>query len=139
MEFVGMPAVQILLVAVIVLSLLVEIKTGGMGLGALLGIVAAGIFFGGMYVKGLVSFYHIALFLAGILCIVIEMLTPGAGLFAGIGIAHQRDQSTSWEYLNRLFGHTRLSENHAAHRPQSPSRALTQMQAASSGCRANVE
>lgn len=51
MEFVGMPAVQILLVAVIVLSLLVEIKTGGMGLGALLGIVAAGIF-GGMYVKG---------------------------------------------------------------------------------------
>jgi Membrane-bound serine protease (ClpP class) len=87
MEFVGMPAVQILLVAIIVLSLLVEIKTGGMGLGALLGIVAAGIFFGGMYVKGLVSFYHIALFLAGILCIVIEILTPGAGLFAGIGIA----------------------------------------------------
>ena len=56
MEFVGMPALQILLVAIIFLSLLVEIKTGGMGLGAMLGLVAAGIFFSGQYVKGLVSF-----------------------------------------------------------------------------------
>lgn len=87
MEFVGMPALQILLVAIIFLSLLVEIKTGSMGLGAMLGLVAAGIFFGGQYVKGLVSFYHIAIFLGGILCIIIEMLTPATGIFAGLGVA----------------------------------------------------
>lgn len=87
MEFVGLPIVQILLVAIILLSVLVEIKTGGMGVGALLGLVAAGVFFGSQYVKGLVSFYQIAIFLAGILCIVIETLTPTVGLLAGVGVA----------------------------------------------------
>jgi membrane-bound ClpP family serine protease len=87
MEFVGLPIVQILLVAIILLSVLVEIKTGGMGVGALLGLVAAGVFFGSQYVKGLVSFYQIAIFLAGILCIIIETLTPTVGLLAGVGVA----------------------------------------------------
>jgi membrane-bound ClpP family serine protease len=87
MEFVGMPILQILLVSTILLSLLAEIKTGGMGIGALLGLVAAGVFFGGQYVRGLVSFYHIAVFMAGVVCILIEILTPVTGLFAGIGVA----------------------------------------------------
>lgn len=86
MELMGMPIVQILLVAVIFLSLLVEIKTGGMGIGALFGLVAAGVFFGSQFVQGLVSFYEIAVFMGGILFIVIELLTPGIGVFAGIGI-----------------------------------------------------
>lgn len=85
-ETLGLPAVQILLVAVIFLSLLVEIKTGGMGVGALTGIVAAGVFFGSQFVSGLVSFFEIAVFLGGILFVVIEMLTPGVGFFAAIGI-----------------------------------------------------
>lgn len=86
MEFIGLPIIKILLVTIIFLSVFVEIKTGGMGLGALFGITAAGVFFGSQFVQGLVSLYDIAIFLVGILFIVIEMLTPGIGIFAGIGI-----------------------------------------------------
>ena len=84
---VDMPVVQVLLAAVMVLSILVEIKTGGMGAGILLGIVAAAVFWGSQYVKGLVELYHIAIFLVGILCIVAELLLPTVGLLAGLGVA----------------------------------------------------
>ena len=87
MEYTGMPLLQVLLIAIIFLSVLVEIKTGGIGAGILLGIVAAGVFFGSQYVKGLVSVFHIAVFLGGVLCIVVEMLMPTVGLLAGAGVA----------------------------------------------------
>lgn len=85
-ELLALPIIKILLVAIIFLALLVEIKTGGMGVGALVGLIAAGVFFGSQLVTGLVSFFEIAVFLGGILFVVIEMLTPGVGIFAGIGI-----------------------------------------------------
>lgn len=78
--------VQSLLLIVIFLSILVEIKTGGTGIGALLGLIAAGVFWGSSYVKGLVSFYHIAIFILGVIFIIIEILTPTIGLLAGIGV-----------------------------------------------------
>ena len=87
MEYTGMPLLQVLLITIIFLSVLVEIKTGGLGAGILLGIVAAGVFFGSQYVKGLVSVFHIAVFLGGVLCIVVEMLMPTVGLLAGAGVA----------------------------------------------------
>lgn len=87
MDVVGMPLLQILLMAIIFLSVMVEIKTGGMGVGVLLGIVAAGVFFGSQYIKGLVSLYQIAVFLVGILCIIVELLMPTIGLLAGAGVA----------------------------------------------------
>ncbi len=83
----GTPFLQVLLLAIAFLGLLVEIKTGGLGVGAMLGLIAAAVFFGSQYVKGLVSFYQIALFLGGVLCIVIEILAPTVGLLAGLGIA----------------------------------------------------
>ena len=86
MDSVGMPLLQILLMAIMFLSIMVEVKTGGMGIGILLGIVAAGVFFGSQYVKGLVSLYQIAIFLVGILCIIVETLMPTAGLLAGAGV-----------------------------------------------------
>lgn len=86
MDIVGMPLLQILLMAIMFLSIMVEVKTGGMGIGILLGIVAAGVFFGSQYVKGLVSLYQIAIFLVGILCIIVETLMPTAGLLAGAGV-----------------------------------------------------
>lgn len=46
MAVVTLPVVKMLLVAIMFLGLLVEIKTGGMGAGVLLGIVAAGVFWG---------------------------------------------------------------------------------------------
>ena len=69
------------------LALFVEIKTGGMGGGIMLGIVAAGVFWGSRYVEGLVDLYQIAIFLVGILCIIVEMLLPTVGLLAGVGVA----------------------------------------------------
>ena len=74
MAIITLPVVKMLLVAIMLLGLLVEIKTGGMGAGVLLGIVAAGVFWGSQYVQGAVSLYMIAVFFGGILCIIIEML-----------------------------------------------------------------
>ena len=82
-----MPAVQVLLLAIVFLAIFVEIKTGGLGVGVLLGLVAAGVFFGSQYMKGLVSIYQIGIFLAGILFIIVEILMPTVGLLAGVGVA----------------------------------------------------
>ncbi len=87
MDFVSIPVLQIMLLAIMFLAVFVEIKTGGMGAGVLLGLVAAGVFWGSQYVKGLVDLYQIAIFLAGILCIIVEMLLPTVGLLAGVGVA----------------------------------------------------
>lgn len=78
--------IQTLLLIVIFLSILVEIKTGGTGIGALLGIIAAAVFWGSSYVKGLVSLYQIAMFIVGIIFIIIEILTPTVGILAAVGI-----------------------------------------------------
>ena len=78
---------QVLLLAVMFLSIMVEIKTGGLGVGVLLGIVAAAVFWGSQYTRGLVEIYHIAVFLAGVLLIIVEILLPTVGLLAGLGVA----------------------------------------------------
>ncbi len=78
---------QVLLLSILFLGLMVEFKTGGLGVGAMLGLTAAGVFFGSRYVQGLVSMVQIGIFLAGVLCIVIEMLAPTVGLLAGLGVA----------------------------------------------------
>ena len=78
---------QVLLVAVMFLSIMVEIKTGGLGVGVLLGLVAAAVFWGSQYTRGLVELYHIAVFLAGVLMIIVEILLPTVGLLAGLGVA----------------------------------------------------
>ena len=72
---------------IVFLCLFVEIKTGGMGAGILLGLVAAGVFFGSQYVKGLADLYQIGIFLGGIVCILVEILLPTVGLLAGLGVA----------------------------------------------------
>ena len=78
---------QVLLLAVMFLSIMVEVKTGGLGVGVLLGIVAAAVFWGSQYTRGLVELYHIAVFLAGVLMIIVEILLPTVGLLAGLGVA----------------------------------------------------
>ena len=87
MEEAGPMILQVLLLAILFLGVLVEFKTGGLGVGAMLGLTAAGVFFGSRYVQGLVSMVQIGVFLAGVLCIVIEMLAPTVGLLAGLGVA----------------------------------------------------
>lgn len=83
---IDLSALKMLLVAIIFLSVLIEIKSGGTGIGAALGLIAAAVFFGSGYIKGLVSIYHIALFLGGILFIIIEIAVPTIGLFAALGV-----------------------------------------------------
>ena len=78
---------QVLLIAVMFLSVMVEVKTGGLGVGVLLGIVAAAVFWGSQYTRGLVELYHIAVFFAGVLMIIVEILLPTVGLLAGLGVA----------------------------------------------------
>lgn len=87
MDIVSMPILQVLLLSIMFLAVFVEVKTGGTGAGIMLGIVAAGVFWGSQYVKGTVDLFQIALFLGGILCIIIEMLLPTIGLLAGVGVA----------------------------------------------------
>lgn len=87
MDFVSVPIIEMLLLVIMFLSLFIEIKTGGMGAGILLGIVAAGVFWGSQYIKGLVDLYQIAIFFVGIICIGVEILLPTVGLLAGIGVA----------------------------------------------------
>lgn len=86
-ELVQGSILEILLLTIVFSGLLVEIKTGGLGVGALLAFVAAAIFFGSRYMNGLVAIYPIAAFLGGVLCLVIEMLSPTVGLLAGLGVA----------------------------------------------------
>ena len=87
MEDAGKGILQVLLVAVIFFGAMVEVKTAGLGVGAVLSLIAAGVFFGSRYIDGLVSMVQIGIFLAGVLCIVIEMLAPTVGLLAGVGVA----------------------------------------------------
>ena len=44
-------------------------------------------FWGSQYTRGLVEFYHIAVFLVGVLMIIVEILLPTVGLLAGLGVA----------------------------------------------------
>lgn len=84
---VSLPILQELLLVIMFLAILVEIKTGGMGAGILLGLVAAAVFWGTQYTEGLVDLFPIAMFLGGVLCLIIEILMPTIGLLAGVGIA----------------------------------------------------
>ena len=87
MEIAGLPILQVLLVAAIFLSILIEAKSGGLGAGLLLGILAAGILFGGQYMKGEPVYLQVGLFLGGALAIMLELVLPTLGLLAGIGAA----------------------------------------------------
>lgn len=87
MDIVSMPLLQMMLLAIMFLAIFVEIKTGGFGAGIILGIIAAGVFWGSQYVKGLVDLYQIAIFLGGIICIILEVLLPTVGLLAALGVA----------------------------------------------------
>ena len=85
-EILLLTIVKILLIAVFFLALLIEIKTAGTGIGALLGIIAAGALFSAEYMAGSFSFLEIIIFLAGVVFITIELILPGVGLFAVIGV-----------------------------------------------------
>ena len=80
------PTVKSFLMSIIFLSVLAEIKTAGLGVAALIGILAAALFFGSQWITGIAGWLEILLFLGGIVLIVFELYTPGLGLFGISGI-----------------------------------------------------
>ncbi|MEN6413320.1 MAG: NfeD family protein [Veillonellales bacterium] len=79
------PTMKAVLLTVIFLAVLVEIKTAGMGVAALIGLLAAFVFYAGQWLTGLAGWLELTLFIGGILLLVIELHTPGAGIFGAAG------------------------------------------------------
>ncbi len=80
------PTVKSFLMTVIFLAVLTEIKTAGLGVAALVGLVAALLFFGSQWVTGIAGWLEIILFLGGLVLILFELYTPGVGIFGISGI-----------------------------------------------------
>ncbi|CQR72102.1 hypothetical protein SOV_19910 [Sporomusa ovata DSM 2662] len=80
------PTVKSFLMSIIFLAVLTEIKTAGLGVAALIGILAAALFFGSQWITGIAGWLEILLFLGGILLVFLELYTPGVGLFGISGI-----------------------------------------------------
>ena len=81
--FLSNPTVKSLLLSVIFLAVMAEIKTAGMGVAAMIGLAAAALFFGSQWLSGVAGW----LFIGGILLIVVELYTPGVGVFGASGVA----------------------------------------------------
>ncbi len=80
------PAVKSFLMSIIFLAILAEIKTAGLGVAALIGLGAALLFFGSQWITGIAGWLEIVLFIGGIGLILLELYTPGAGIFGIIGV-----------------------------------------------------
>jgi membrane-bound serine protease (ClpP class) len=80
------PIVRSLLISIIVLSFMIEIKTAGLGIGGVIGTLAAALFFGGQVISGLIGWEVLLLFGAGIVLIVIELSAPGGGVAGAAGV-----------------------------------------------------
>ncbi|MDU4959810.1 MAG: NfeD family protein [Sporomusaceae bacterium] len=85
--FLSNPTVKSLLLSVIFLAVMAEIKTAGMGVAAMIGLAAAALFFGSQWLSGVAGWLEILLFIGGILLIVVELYTPGVGVFGASGVA----------------------------------------------------
>ena len=78
---------NVLLLAVVFLAVLTEIKTAGLGIGAIVGLAGAGVFFYAQAQSGLVGWMEIGLFLLGVAFLLMEIVLTGVGLFAVLGIS----------------------------------------------------
>jgi len=82
------PIVTSILLAVAMFGLIAEVRTPGWGLGGTLALVALGLFFGSHLIVRLAEWQELALFAAGLVLLIVELIAiPGFGLvgLAGIG------------------------------------------------------
>ena len=80
------PVVSSLLLALIVIGIVLEFKTPGVGLFIVISLVAAVLYFLPLYYEGLAANWEIALFLVGLVLLAIEVFViPGFGVFGIIG------------------------------------------------------
>lgn len=80
------PTVKSALISLIVLAILAEIKTAGLGVAAGIGVIGALLLFGGGLVTGLAGWVEIALFVGGAILLILELHAPGIGLFGISGV-----------------------------------------------------
>lgn len=85
-DFVIAPLGSAILITIILLAMLVEVKTGGLGVGAFIGVVTAIVFFSNHWLAGTAGWLEIGLFMIGVLLIIFELYTPGFGFFAVAGV-----------------------------------------------------
>lgn len=81
------PIVSSILMTVGMLGLLVEIRTPGIGVAGLIGIVCLGLFFGGHWIVHLAGFEELLLIGIGIVALAVEIfVAPGFGIPGVVGI-----------------------------------------------------
>ena len=86
-RFLTNPVVAPLLLSLGVLGVMFEIKTGGFGVGGLLGLVSLGLFFGSSFLLGLAGWEEVLLLGLGLIAIAVEVLVlPGFGVAGILGI-----------------------------------------------------
>jgi len=81
------PAVSGILILLIIGGIYFEIQTPGIGFALIVAIIAAVLFFAPLYIQGLADNWEIALFIVGVILIVLEIFViPGFGLPGILGI-----------------------------------------------------
>lgn len=85
--FLANPTIKSLLLSILFLAVMTEIKTAGMGVAALIGLIAAALFFGSQWLSGVAGMLEILLFIGGVALLIVELYTPGAGIFGIAGLA----------------------------------------------------
>jgi membrane-bound serine protease (ClpP class) len=89
-SFIGVietPAARSVLLSIIILAIITEIKTAGLGIGAAIAALGAAVLFGGGFIGGISGWLEPLLFLLGVVLLLIEALIPGFGIFGIGGIA----------------------------------------------------
>lgn len=80
------PAVKSGLLSIIILAIIVEVKTAGTGIGAMVAIIGAALLYGVSFMGGLTGWIEPLLFLLGVILLLIEFFMPGFGVFGIAGI-----------------------------------------------------
>lgn len=79
-KYISTPALSSLLLTIAFVGLIVELLTPGFGVGGTLSILGFGLYFAGNILAGSSNWTSLALFVTGLVLIVIEAIVPGFGL-----------------------------------------------------------
>ncbi|GIV58954.1 MAG: hypothetical protein KatS3mg043_0043 [Rhodothermaceae bacterium] len=87
LRFLGSPVVQSILMLMMLGGLYFELQTPGVGFPGLMALIGAGLFFGPHYLLGLAESWEIAVFVIGVLLLLLEIFViPGFGIAGITGI-----------------------------------------------------
>lgn len=76
------PGISGLLISIIILAIFAEIKTPGLGISTVIALLAAALYFIPHYLDGLAAYWEIALFIVGLILVLLEIF-----YFPGFGVA----------------------------------------------------